>query len=172
MAGEVVLIDKKIQLSYLFNKPEKTFYITHPSWAVEAENIITEDARYVMGLSYSNTSYKPIPFEIFKTSLENLARRKALEIKPSELREEIDFNPVDFSQGDISYILDSSGILVRLRNDGKKGVHTMSLIGNRESLIKIAEIIFLPHPFDFRKYPYKNIFKDMSGADGKILSLA
>ena len=45
------------------------------------------------------------------------------------------------------------------------------MMGLEKSLIILADKIGLPHPFYRKKYPYKEIFRDASGAEGKILSL-
>src|SRR3989338_2703569 len=171
MGGEV-LKNAQPEIKYSFDFPERALYVTHPEWNLRGINAITEDQRFVMGLSHSNVLYQPLPFETFKQSIEKLAARKALEIKPSFLIESIDYDRLEAPMLDMKYkyLLDLSGVLIRLRND-EKGVHTMSLFGQKNTLIEIAENISLPHPFDFGKYPYKSIFRDESRAEGKIKAL-
>ena len=159
MGNEITALKDEIEISYLFSEPGRAaLYITHPSWRLNKENIINEDQRYVMGPSHFDTDYVPLPSEAFKNSMENLARREALKMSPN------------FSDSDISYILDPLSVFIRIRND-KKGAHTIKMVGLEKSLIILADKIGLPHPFYRKKYPYKEIFRDASGAEGKILSL-
>ena len=170
MVNKIIKAEKEIEIHYSFSEPNRVaLYITHPKWNLSGMNIITEDQRFVMGDDYGDTNYVPLPSEIFKESIENLAKRGALKINPNLLKESIDFDPAQLDY-DINYILDTLSVLIRIREDSK-GAHTMKMIGLEESLIILADKIGLPHPFDSEKYPYKNIFRDESGAKGKIAAL-
>lgn len=159
------LTEKIPEISYSFEKPDSSaLYLVKTSWRLDAENIIDEDSRFVMGPSYSNTDYIPLPMEVFQNSLNELAKRGALQINPENLFESIDYNPLDVPEN-LAYVMDSSGVFVRIRKDDK-GVHTMKMIGKRNSLVGLLSNTGLPSPFG--EYPYKLIFRDESGASGKI----
>lgn len=172
MNNEIESRERDTEISYPFDKPNNVFYVTQVSWKLNEVNLITEDHRFVMGPSYSDSDYIPLPLEIFRESIENLAKRKALQIKPSMLYESIDFDRLEASGNDaeLTYILDSNGVLIRIRNDSE-GVHTMKMFGRKESLVEICKEISLPNPFDKKSYPYRENFRDVSGANGKIIFL-
>ena len=149
-----------------FLVPEKALYISDPKWLSHKTNIITESHRYVMGSSYAISNYRPIPGDVFDDSLKELMKMGAIEIRPSDLRESIDRDSLKDSiqNKTLKYLL-TNGVLIRLRNDaeGQDLANTLIMLGLKDDLVDLATKIGLPHPFDKREYPYRNIFETEQG---------
>lgn len=148
-------------LGFSFQEPDRAFYAVSESWKGKGPHKITEDMAYVIDQGRKTSNYRPITAEIFMSALRNMANKGAIQIKPSELKEAIDYDPSDFSEGDITFLL-FKDVLFRIRKDnaGKDNpnIHTMMMIGLEKQVIDVAQELVLPHPFDSSLYPYKKDF--------------